>query len=90
MHSRNTGPFSTHEPANLIVYDPDLVADPATNLLNFRAGIKFDRIDVSLFANNLLDEHKNLSMQHTNPGDTRFQAVTFRPRTIGITALFRY
>jgi iron complex outermembrane recepter protein len=90
LHSKNTGPFSTHEPANIIVYDPDLVSDPATNILNLRAGMKFDRWDVSLYANNLLDEHKNLSMQHTNPGDTRFQAVTFRPRTIGLTALFRY
>jgi iron complex outermembrane receptor protein len=90
LHTANSGPFSTHEAANIIVFDPQLVADPPTNIVNLRTGITFDRVDVSLFANNLLNKHPNLSNEHTNPGDPRFQAVTFRPRTAGITAVFRF
>ena len=89
-HSKNNGPFSTHNAANIVVYDPDLVSDPATNLFNIRAGLRFKTVDVSLFANNLFDSHPQLSLMHTNPGDPRFQAVTFRPRTIGITGVLRF
>jgi len=89
-HSANGGPFSTHNPANIVVFDPDLVADPSTNVLNLRTGLRFDSLDVSLFANNVIDTHPQLSLEHTNPGDTRFQAVTLRPRTVGITATLRY
>ncbi|HTB65111.1 MAG TPA: TonB-dependent receptor [Steroidobacteraceae bacterium] len=89
-HSANTGPFSTHNPANIIVYDPDLVPDPATNMLNFRAGVRFTHLDLSLFLNNALDAHPQLSLEHTNPGDPRYQAVTFRPLTVGLTASMRF
>ena len=89
-HSANTGPFSTHEPANIIVFDPDLAADRASNMVNFRTGVRFTNSDVSLFVRNLGNAHPQQSLQHTNPGDPRFQAVTLTPRTIGITATFRY
>ena len=89
-HSRNNGPFSTHNPANIIVYDPDLVADPSTNIVNMRAGWRLPRLDVSLFVDNLTNTHPQLSLQHTNPGDPRYQAVTFRPLTYGVTAVYRF
>jgi outer membrane receptor protein involved in Fe transport len=88
--SKNPGPFSTHNAANIVVYDPQLVGDPATNMFNMRAGLRLQTVDVSVFANNLFDSHPQLSLQHTNPGDPRFQAVTFRPRTIGVTGVFRF
>jgi len=89
-HSANHGPFSTHEPANTVVYDPGLVPDQSTNVLSLRAGLRFDRWDVSLFVDNVTDTHPQLSLEHTNPGDPRFQAVTLRPRTAGITATMHY
>ena len=89
-HSRNNGPFSTHNPANIIVYDPQLVPDPSTNLLNMRAGVKLQGLDLSLFIDNALNSHPQLSLEHTNPGDPRFQAVTFRPLTYGVTAVVRF
>jgi iron complex outermembrane recepter protein len=90
FHSANNGPFSTHNPANIVVYDPDLIADPSTNVLNLRTGVRLRTLDVSLFANNLTNTHPQLSLEHTNPGDPRFQAVTLRPLTVGITATLRY
>jgi iron complex outermembrane receptor protein len=89
-HSANNGPFSTHNPANIIVYDKDLIPDPATNMLNFRGGLRFAHLDLSLFLNNALNSHPQLSLEHTNPGDPRFQAVTFRPLTVGFTASARF
>jgi iron complex outermembrane recepter protein len=89
-HSANPGPFSTQEKANIVVYDPGLLPDPSTNVVNLRTGLRFNGYDVSLFANNLTDAHPQLSLLHTNPGDPRFQAVTLRPLTIGITAALHY
>ncbi len=89
-HSANKGPFSTHEKANIVVYDPDLVPDPSTNVVNLRTGLRFKTVDVSVFADNLTNTHPQLSLQHTNPGDPRFQAVTLRPLTIGVTAAVHY
>jgi hypothetical protein len=43
-----------------------------------------------VFADNVLNKHPNLSNEHTNPGDPRFQAVTFRPRAAGLTMTFRF
>ena len=89
-HSKNNGPFSTHNPANIIVYDPALVSDPSTNMLNMRAGVRFTHLDLSLFMNNALNSHPQLSLEHTNPGDPRFSAVTFRPLTVGVTASVKF
>jgi iron complex outermembrane recepter protein len=89
-HNANNGPFSTHEPANIIVFDTDLVPDRPSNSVNFRTGLRLANADVSLFVNNVANAHPQLSFQHTNPGDPRFQAVTLRPRTVGLTATFRY
>lgn len=89
-HSANNGPFSTHNPANIIAYDPALVPDPSTNMVNLRAGLRLKSVDLSLFVNNVTDTHPQLSLEHTNPGDPRFQAMTLRPRTIGLTAVIRF
>ena len=89
-HGVNDGPFSTHEQANIIVFDPDLVPDRATNVVSFRTGLRLANLDVSLFVDNVTNTHPQLSLQHTNPGDPRFQAVTLRPRTAGITVTMRY
>jgi hypothetical protein len=77
-HSKNNGPFSTHDPADIVVSDKDLVPDPATNMLNLRAGVRFTHLDLSLFLNNALNSHPQLSLEHTNPGDPRYQAATRR------------
>lgn len=63
---------------------------PQTEQLNLRAGVKLDNFDVSLFANNLTNEHAGLSRLQTFPGAPLFTNVTYRPRTIGITASYRY
>ena len=71
-HSKNNGPFSTHNPANIIVYDPDLVADPSTNLLNMRAGVRLQGLDVSVFVDNLLNSHPAVVARAHQPGGSAF------------------
>ncbi|PEQ12883.1 hypothetical protein B2G71_08530 [Novosphingobium sp. PC22D] len=64
-----------------------LAALEDSELVNARIGARFNSVDVSLFANNLLDAAPLI-----NPSRSRYiwQASTFRPRTIGITASYRY
>lgn len=60
-----------------------------TYLLNSRLGVRYEDLDVSLFMNNVLNAHPSLSYGRT-AGQPLFTDFTFRPRTIGITAAFRY
>jgi iron complex outermembrane recepter protein len=66
------------------------MALPAKKAGSATPGRSFNSVDLSLFANNLLDSHPQLSFEHTNPGDPRFQAVTFRPRSIGVMGVLRF
>ena len=86
--SKNPGPLNTQNPKNVVIYDPALPANPATNQMNVRLGLVRGDADISLFVNNLLNSHPLLDLQHTSFGDPRFEALTFRPRTIGITVVY--
>jgi iron complex outermembrane receptor protein len=90
FHSRNNGPFATKNPANALQYDPSLPTDPATNVLNVRLGLRFQHVNVMFFVNNALDTHPQLSVNHAVVNDPRLAAVTFRPRTVGVSASLRY
>ena len=74
----------TYVPSNVFV-------PPETNLLSLRAGTKWsDGLDLSVFINNVFDSHPILS-QTAAPGPVLFlQQSTFRPRTFGLTATYRY
>ncbi len=87
--SRNNGPFFTHDPNNVELYDPTLPTDPSTNMLNLRLGWRmFDGWNIKLFADNVLNAHPQLSVNHALPSDPRLSASTFRPLTIGIAATY--
>jgi hypothetical protein len=59
-----------------------------------RAGVSFGGYDISLFCNNLTDSHPVLSQSPSikiNPAElVDYQLTTYRPRTYGITAIYRY
>jgi hypothetical protein len=85
---------ATNDPANGSYTPSNLFGQPQTSLLSARIGTRWSGIEVSLFANNLLDSHTLLSQGGTPvvaPGEaTVLQQTTFRPRTIGITGTYRY
>jgi len=59
-------------------------------MVNLRLGMRLQSVDASIFVNNATDEHPVLSVGHSFYPDPRLTAVTWRPRTIGINATFRY
>ena len=64
-----------------------------TNLLSARVGMRWSGLDVSAFVNNLADSHPTLSQALSGgigPVPTLYQQTTFRPRTFGVTATYRY
>lgn len=71
-------------------YDPDLPALPGTDFLSLRAGARFDGLDLSLFVDNVTNSSDVLARNHDGLGGSLYYLQSFRPRTIGLTAQFRY
>ena len=88
--SRNPGPFSALNPANFISYNPGVVGDPATNIVNMRVGLLVGNLNISAFGNNLFNAHPQLSLADSQAVDPRFYAYTLRPRTVGLNVTYRY
>ena len=78
-HSRNPGPFT------LSSWTVDPQVDPSTNVLNLRANMRWPSYDLSLFANNVLDSQPTLGLCAVCN-----LARTFRPRTVGLSASWRF
>jgi iron complex outermembrane recepter protein len=82
VHSRNPGPF---------VRQPATYPDPATNVLNIRADLKWSGFDAAIFVNNVLDSQPMLSRRGScgDCGPPTY-ATTFRPRSIGISGSWKF
>jgi outer membrane receptor protein involved in Fe transport len=90
IHSRNPGPFQDDDPTSLN-YTPGNVPDPSTNLLNLGATLRRASYDIAVFANNALDARSTIVRRYSyNPWPTSALATTFRPRTVGLSASWRY
>ncbi len=65
---------------------------PINRNLNLRGGMRWDGIDVSVFANNVTDTHPQLfvSRDIALDFDEQYFARGVRPRTVGVTATYRY
>jgi outer membrane receptor protein involved in Fe transport len=71
-------------------YDAALMNPPATTFVSLRSGIAIKGAQVSLFVDNLLNAHPGLNLTHEDQYTLLFQNTTFRPRTVGLTATYRY
>lgn len=83
--TKNNRPLDTAS----FLTDPDIPRTPAHSSLDLRTGVRFAGADVSLFVNNLLNDHPSLSLGHDAPGSGFWRTTTLRPRTIGITASYK-
>jgi iron complex outermembrane recepter protein len=83
-HSKNSGPFSNDIPKG-VSYAPNNAANPATNLLNLRSGLKWDKYDLSLFIDNTLNSHPSLYKALPSQTSTLAWYRTFQPLTFGVT-----
>ena len=89
LRSQNPGPFALEDPQSPF-YVPGYRPDPATNLLNLRAGIHWRHCDAALFVNNALNALPIIQQTNaTGVLSQRLDAATFRPRTVGLTVSWR-
>jgi iron complex outermembrane recepter protein len=67
---------------------------PSQSFTSLRAGLTWSGWDVSLFAQNVFDTRPRLSATQDIPlptgGTPLFYVISWRPRTVGLTATFRY
>lgn len=94
-YHRTVGPGATG-------YTPDSYIAESTHIANLRLGVAWDRYDVSLFVNNLFDSHDKIlrSTGRSSCSNLDCSAYatlnyldvfnTFRPRSFGLTATYRY
>ncbi len=87
--SRRNTPIAAEDPATTY-FDPGLVPDPATNLVNLRAGVTLSNFDVAVFANNVFNAHPQLNLTHEDSSTLLFEAQTFRPLTVGVAVNIKY
>jgi outer membrane receptor protein involved in Fe transport len=62
---------------------------PETHMVRLRAGTDIGAYNVSLFVDNLLDSTPLLSRTSSTQSDY-YQVSTWRPRTVGVTLVYRY
>ena len=89
VHSHNPGPFTEHDP-RAIGYDPRIVADPATSILNLKLCLIWSKLNLRLFMNNALDAHPLLQSSADAPGSLPLYAHTLTPRTWGLAGTWRF
>jgi outer membrane receptor protein involved in Fe transport len=71
-------------------YDPDVQTNPSINQLDARLGVKVSNgVDISLFANNLLNAHPVLN-EYLGLIDITSGAFTIAPLTIGGAIAFHW
>jgi hypothetical protein len=70
--------------------DTTIPGVPTTNNLSFRVGVREDGLDVSAFANNVLNSLPLLVESRDTTYSPLYFAHTWKPRTIGLTATYRF
>jgi iron complex outermembrane recepter protein len=74
------------------LFDTTIPGLPSTSNLSSRVGARFSGFDLSVFANNLTNQHPQLfvSRDVAVPIDNLYYARSVRPRTFGFTATYRF
>ena len=89
--AKRTRPIPAEDPnIDPNFYDPGLVPDPATSQVSARAGMTIKNWEVAFYAENLLNAHPQLDLNHQDQFTSLYEATTFRPLTIGLAASYKY
>jgi outer membrane receptor protein involved in Fe transport len=94
--SKNNTAFAGEDPRT-VQYDPFLGPISATTFVSARAGTKISNLSLELFIDNLLDSHTITNISHTTqdgagpqpPVSPLYTYSTFRPRTLGLSFIYR-
>lgn len=76
-------------PSGNIEFNPVSSRSDDQHFVSARAGIRRGPVDVSLYVNNLLNSRDILALTNFSPSE-RVLVNTYRPRTFGITAGYRF
>jgi iron complex outermembrane receptor protein len=71
-------------------YDAGLYRAPATDVVSLHAGWTLGATSYGLVVDNLTNTHTETMRTHDAPADPDFQALTFRPRTLGLTVDYKF
>jgi outer membrane receptor protein involved in Fe transport len=82
--------LSPYQDPNNASSDITIPGAPSTSNLSLRAGLRWTGYDVSLFANNALDSLPVLVRSRDTTYSPLYFEHTWRPRTIGVTATYRF
>jgi outer membrane receptor protein involved in Fe transport len=88
----NPGPFTSLDHPGTPNYSTLYQPNPSQNMLNFRAGLGLDGMEVSLYVNNVLNDHPYLyDLAALGVGGSALgSTLTVRPRTIGMGLIYRW
>jgi len=81
---------AANDPANGTYNPVNIFAQPQTSQLSARVGARWSGLDLSVFGSNLLNSDTILAQVASLGTPTLYQHSTFRPRTFGVTAMYRY
>ncbi len=84
------GPYYRTGSAGTFSYNPYTRDAPATNYVSLRAGWRRQGLDVSLFINNALNARPSLYRYQDVVGLPGLRDITFRPLTVGLTAIQKF
>jgi iron complex outermembrane recepter protein len=89
--SGQTGHTQTTDPDN-VGSDPTLLLLPTMHVLSLRAGIRTQGLDLSVFAQNVLNYSTPTYWYRDSqyPQDTNYMLRSLEPRIVGLTATYRY
>jgi outer membrane receptor protein involved in Fe transport len=85
--------------ANSPNYDPTQPGLPSIRILNARAGVRFNGLDLSLFATNALNYHRPIFVSRDfaaevyglpHDFDNNYFGRGYAPRTLGVTATYKF
>jgi outer membrane receptor protein involved in Fe transport len=88
--SRRGGTLPTQDPSTTqYLANPPFPYLPETHMVRLRSGVDLGSCNVSVFVDNLLDSAPLLSRTSSTQSDY-YQVSTWRPRTLGMTVVYRY
>jgi outer membrane receptor protein involved in Fe transport len=98
-----TGKYKNSSGPGTSSYAPDVYETPAMSYVTARLGMSFEHYDLSVFADNLFNEDTLMPSTLSGRYGCRnadcsvygsyyqdWKGTTFRPRTVGVTATYRY
>lgn len=90
--SREPQSVYTNNPLNGLSFVPGYYIQRPNEFVSLRAGTELDKLSLSLFVDNLFNETAPLSQGRAAPGVVPiiYRASGYRPRTVGLTATYRY